>query len=107
MISKKEIEHLAKLAHLYLDQKEIKRYQKEISEILDYVSQLKRAKVDEVIKQEAGMFGSFRPDEVWSEKIASLEELLNNAPLKEKNFIKTKSVFAKSKKTIKRSTKIL
>ncbi len=106
MISEEEIKHLAELAHLYLGPKEIKKYQKELSEILAYVSQLQKAKIEKSAKAEPEIVGDFRPDETWSEKISTPDDLLKSSPAREKDFIKTKSVFAKSKKTIKKSTKI-
>lgn len=104
MVSTKEIKHLAKLAHLHLSEKAIKKYQKELSKILDYVSQLQKAKIKDVSLMEN--FGFLRKDETWLELIAQGEKLLAQAPLKEKDFIKTKGIFAQSKKTIKRSRKI-
>ncbi len=106
MISEEEIKHLAKLSHLYLDKKQIKKYQKELSEILDYVSKLQVVEKTDISEIDSENFANFRPDETWQEKICSAEELLASVPARQKNFIKTKGVFAQSKKTIKKSTKI-
>lgn len=48
MISKDEVEHIAKLARLGLTETEIKKFQKELSSILDYVEKLKRVDVSGV-----------------------------------------------------------
>ena len=45
MISKKEVEHIAKLARLRLTKIEVTKRQKEISEILDYFNLLKEVDV--------------------------------------------------------------
>ena len=40
MISKQEVEHIAKLARLGLTEKEIEKFQRELSKILDYIEKL-------------------------------------------------------------------
>jgi len=48
MISKKQVQHISNLARLKLTAKEIAKYQKELSQILDYVEKLKKADVSNV-----------------------------------------------------------
>lgn len=48
MLAKEEIKHIAKLARLGLTEKEIERFQKELSKILDYVEKLKEVDVSKV-----------------------------------------------------------
>ncbi len=48
MISKEEVKHIAKLARLGLGEKEIEKFQKELSSILDYVEKLKEVDVSKV-----------------------------------------------------------
>ncbi len=43
MISKEEVEHIAKLARLELTESEVKKMQKDLSAILDYFNLLKKA----------------------------------------------------------------
>ena len=43
MISKEEVEHIAKLARLELTGKEVEKMQKDLSAILDYFDLLKKA----------------------------------------------------------------
>ena len=45
MISKKEVQHIAKLARLGLTEKEIEKHQKEFLKILDYMEKLKEIDV--------------------------------------------------------------
>ena len=48
MITKKEVEHIAKLARLGLADKEIEKYRKELSSILDYIERLKEVDIKNV-----------------------------------------------------------
>ena len=48
MISNEEVKHIAKLARLGLAEKEIERYQKELSSILDYIEKLKKVDVSSI-----------------------------------------------------------
>jgi len=48
MISKEEVKHIAKLARLSLAEKEIGKFQKELSSILDYFGKLKKVNVSKV-----------------------------------------------------------
>jgi len=48
MISKEEVQHIAKLARLGLTEKEIKKFQKELSSILDYIEKLKEVDVSSI-----------------------------------------------------------
>ena len=48
MISKKEVQHIAKLARLGLTEKEIVKFQKELSPILDYMEKLKKVDMAKV-----------------------------------------------------------
>jgi len=48
VLSKDEVLHLAKLAKLSLTDAEIKKYQKQLSETLDYIENLKQINTDKV-----------------------------------------------------------
>lgn len=101
MISKKEVKHIAKLAHLHLEQKEIEKMEKELSLILDYFNLLKDAKVDNVKIN----FGSINTQEnlpikeVAREDSATkkdnTEEIIELMPEKKDGFVKVKSIFDK------------
>ena len=45
MISKQEVQHIAKLSRLGLTEKEVGKYQKELSSILDYMEKLKEVDI--------------------------------------------------------------
>ena len=54
MISKEEVEHIAKLARLELSDKETEKMQKDLSAILDYFNLLKKAPKPETIVKNKG-----------------------------------------------------
>lgn len=47
-LTKKEVEHVAKLARLGLSSDEKKKFEKELSDILDFVEKLNEVKTDKV-----------------------------------------------------------
>lgn len=94
MITKKEVEHIAKLARLGLTQKEIKKMQKELSKILDYVEKLKEVDISKieptshVIKVENVMI----EDEIDKKCKMKNEKLLKLMPDKKDDYLKVKSI---------------
>ncbi len=94
MISKKEVSHIAKLARIDLSDKEIGKFQKELSKILDYFDLLKGADTSNVEPAfhsvEAGLM---RKDEEKPESAELMNNLVEAAPEKIKRHIKVKSVF--------------
>ena len=91
-LSIQQVEHLAKLAKIYLAEDEKEKYVQELSAILDYVKKLQEVKTE--ITLEANVKENrLRNDQVIG--IGSLEqdELLNSAPEKQDRLIKTKAVF--------------
>jgi len=98
MITKKEVEHIAKLARLGLSEKEKSRYSKELSGILDYMKKINEVDVKNVepTAQVTGLINVFRnddkPHEVDAEKI---KKMIGQAPEREGNFVKTKPILEK------------
>ena len=65
MISKEEVEHIAKLARLELTGKEVEKMQKDLSDILDYFDLLKKApKLKKASKDLAKGPNKIRIDEI-------------------------------------------
>ncbi|OIP76018.1 Asp-tRNA(Asn)/Glu-tRNA(Gln) amidotransferase GatCAB subunit C [bacterium (Candidatus Gribaldobacteria) CG_4_9_14_3_um_filter_36_15] len=98
MISKKEVNHIAKLARLGLGEKEIEKMEKELSLILDYFNLLKEVDV-------SGIEPAFYSDERFKESPArdvmredSVEEskkakkLLDSVPETKEGFVKVKAI---------------
>ncbi|MDI6591758.1 MAG: Asp-tRNA(Asn)/Glu-tRNA(Gln) amidotransferase subunit GatC [Patescibacteria group bacterium] len=94
MISKQEVKHIAKLARLGLTGKEIEKFQRELSRILDYIEKLKEVDVSKVepyihpIKMENIM----RKDQAKEKEIEMKKKLIEMAPEKKKGYLKTKSI---------------
>lgn len=64
MITKSEVEHIAKLAKLDLSEKEIRKYQQEFLKILDYVEKLKELNLPDQAASSARVYNIIRKDEV-------------------------------------------
>jgi aspartyl/glutamyl-tRNA(Asn/Gln) amidotransferase C subunit len=93
MILKEEVEHIAKLARLELSEKEVKKMQKDLSEILDYFDLLKSASVPKGLDSGVTKKDSvLRKDEVIS-KHDIADKLIGQAPDKKDRSIKVKAIF--------------
>jgi aspartyl-tRNA(Asn)/glutamyl-tRNA(Gln) amidotransferase subunit C len=93
ILSKAEVEHVAKLAQLKLKDEEVERYLKQLSEIIDYnMSLLGQVKTDDVdpTAQVTGLETVVREDE--PRPSLSQEEVLKNASQKENGYFITKAV---------------
>ncbi len=94
MISKKEVEHVAELARIGLTKREIEKFQKELSLILDYVGQLKKVNVKGIQPTSHFTFAKnvFRKDEIIKTSPAQVKKIIDQIPDKEKNYAKVKTV---------------
>ena len=92
-LTKEKVEHVAKLANLRLKKSELKKFQKQLSSILEYVNQLKEldTKRVEPTSQVTGLENVFREDEIQSSM--SQEEALSNAKETHKGLFKVKAIF--------------
>ncbi|CAN5447394.1 Asp-tRNA(Asn)/Glu-tRNA(Gln) amidotransferase subunit GatC [soil metagenome] len=90
-LTKEDILKLARLSRLKLSDAEVNEYQKEISDILEYVRMLDKADTKGLkpTYQVTGLSNVSRSDELIDYGI-SPEELLKNLPDREKNYIKVK-----------------
>ena len=92
MISKEEVQHIAKLARLELTDKETEKMQKDLSAILDYFDLLKKAPKAQKVNVENEDLKATRKDEaISSHDIA--DELIAAAPDKKDDYIKVKAIF--------------
>ena len=91
MISKKEVENIAKLARLDLTEKEIENMQKDLSEVLDYFNSLQKikdkAKPTKIVGRDV-----LRKDEAKSQNEETVKRLINAAPDKRGDHIKVKTI---------------
>lgn len=93
MISKEEVQHIAKLARLELTEKEIEKMQKDLSEILDYFNLLKNVpEIKAEQSAQAGNMGWLRRDEVKPKDAGLAEKLISAAPDKKEGYIKVKAI---------------
>ncbi len=87
------VSHVAKLANLSLDKEEKNKFEKQLSETLDYVNQLKEIDTNNIesTSQVTGLENITREDKASSS--LSQEEALSNAKNKHNGFFKVKVVF--------------
>ena len=95
MITVKEIENLANLARIKIDDSEKKELTKEIGSILTYIDQIKKATVDMDYKPTAGMVHNvFREDKSVDTSEEDRKRILKEAPDKEGDFVAVKKIIA-------------
>jgi len=93
MLSKEEVQHIAKLARLGLSEEEIKKFQKELFSILDYFEKLKEVDASNVkpLSHPFEIKNIIRKDE--PETTANKDKLLELMPERKGSYLKVKSVF--------------
>ena len=96
MIKKEEVKHIAKLARISLTEEETKKFQEEISSILDYFKLLQKTNTEKASPifhstQEYFKENAHREDKAVLSGAA--DNLLKLAPAKNGRYIKVKSIF--------------
>jgi aspartyl-tRNA(Asn)/glutamyl-tRNA(Gln) amidotransferase subunit C len=93
MLTKQEVQHIAQLARLKLTSAEEEKYSKELSSILDYVSQLQKVDTKKVepTSQVTGLVNMTQADKITEPRVQ--QELIKQAPQTEGRQIKVKAVF--------------
>jgi aspartyl-tRNA(Asn)/glutamyl-tRNA(Gln) amidotransferase subunit C len=91
-VTKKDVEHIAELARLKFNEKEIENYTEQLNEILNYVEKLNELDTENVEPLSHPIEGQnvFRNDEV--KPSISREKALKNAPDKDETFFKVPKV---------------
>jgi aspartyl-tRNA(Asn)/glutamyl-tRNA(Gln) amidotransferase subunit C len=89
-----DINHIAKLARLGLTEREKKRFKKELSAILDFVSQLNKVKTDKVepTAQVTGLDNVVRQDKGRGKSRQETDKLLDLAPETKDRYVKVKAI---------------
>ena len=92
MLSKEEVIKIAKLARIALTEKEVEKFQKELSTILEYVEELKTVDVSglEEVSQVTGLVNVQRDDKVIESN--DKEAILSQAPEIKDGFYKVKAI---------------
>jgi len=96
MISKKDIEHLARLARIDMSEKEKEKLARDLQAVLAYVKTLQEADVgDESFTHFEHLQAHMRDDAKKSDEseIVRQKNLIEAAPLKERGFIQVKNIF--------------
>jgi len=94
MITKKEVQHIAKLARLGLTEKELGRFQKELSAILNYIEKLKEVDISgvEPTSHSIEMENVMREDEEKGKLKTKNKKLLELVPETKDGYLKVKSI---------------
>lgn len=95
MISKEEVEHIAKLARLDLTEQEIEKMQKDLSSVLDYFKLLNKVKTPKKITENISLIRAnkgIRKDKIVEKSASLANNLIEAAPDKKDGYIKVKSI---------------
>jgi aspartyl-tRNA(Asn)/glutamyl-tRNA(Gln) amidotransferase subunit C len=94
MISKEQVEHVAKLARIELTEKEKEKFSLELSSILNYIDKLNMADVSRIegISQITGLKNVYRQDEVKTGDPGIKEKILQNAPSRKGDYFKVPKI---------------
>lgn len=97
MISETEVGYITGLARLQLSEKEQKKFQKELSLVLDYVAQLKELDVENVAPTTSGSGTSnvMRGDQPQQSDTEQVRKMLEQAPDTKDDFLKVKAILNK------------
>lgn len=92
-LTKEQVLHIAKLAKLTLSEKEIIKFQKQLSDILGYIEVLNELDTSKVkpTSQVTGLENVLREDKVG--KCLTKKEALSNAKNKHEGYFKVKAIF--------------
>ena len=96
MLTKEEVKKIASLARIGIDEKEVSKYQKDISAILDHFKELEEldTKNVEPIEHITGKNNIYRKDERDAQISMEREAILKNSPNQKDNYVKVKSVLS-------------
>jgi aspartyl-tRNA(Asn)/glutamyl-tRNA(Gln) amidotransferase subunit C len=96
-ITKKDVEHVARLARLSLSEEEKERYTAQLAQILGYVEKLSQLNTDHIspTSHVLPLSNVWREDKMepsTSETLGSPEDIVSNAPEREGTLFKVKKV---------------
>lgn len=94
MLSKDEVKHIANLARLGLTETELKKYEKELSSIFDYIGKLEEIDLSDVepTSHPLKIENVVRKDETSGKEKDKSKELLNLSSEVKDGYFKVKSV---------------
>ena len=93
-ITKKDVEHVARLARLALSEDEKDRYAAQLESILEYIDILNKADTanSEPMSHVLPMANVWRDDQAEPNRLGSQADILKNAPDSEGPYIKVKKI---------------
>lgn len=96
MISRKEVQHVAQLARLGLNGKEVKEMQKTLSSILDYIEKLKKVDISgvDLYISSGNLKNVMREDRGDGEPKIDNKKLLELTPEKKGGYVKVKQILS-------------
>ena len=94
MISKEQVEYIAKLARIELTGKEKEKFATELSSILEYIDKLNQVDTTKIesISQVTGLENKTRGDESRIKSQESREKILEEAPAKKGDYFKVPKI---------------
>ena len=92
MISKKDVEYVANLSRISLDEKQLRRLTKQLEDIIKFVDKLKKVDIAncEAMSHALHLTNVFREDEV--KPSLPISEVIKNEEIKEGNFFRVPRV---------------
>ena len=93
-ITKKDVEHVARLARLALSEEEKERFTAQLEGILEYIDILNKADTakTQAMSHVLPMANVWREDKAEANRLGSPEDILKNAPDSEGPFFKVKKI---------------
>jgi len=93
MITKDEVKHIAELARIGVSEKDVEKFSRDLSVVLDWIEELKKADIEGIseVSHISGMENSVREDK--AEKFLEAEKIIELFPEKKERYDKVKSIF--------------
>lgn len=93
-LTTEDILHIAKLGNLTLTEKEMEVFKKQLSSVIEYISQLQEVDTSEVepSSQITGLTDVMREDKVEESRTLTPDQALSNTKSREKELFKVKAI---------------
>jgi aspartyl-tRNA(Asn)/glutamyl-tRNA(Gln) amidotransferase subunit C len=93
MIPEDEVQHIAKLARIHVSPEDIKKFQKELGEVLEYFEIIKDIDVNNVVPMtHSVLLENIKREDIAKSKSRPGKELIDMAPEQENGYLKVKSI---------------
>lgn len=98
MVTREQVEHIAKLARIELTEAELEKFQKDFSAILDYFEVLKNLDTSKVspLTHAVELLNVVREDVSQDPNKELVRDLLDMAPTQDQGFIQVKEVWKRT-----------